>query len=151
MAHYLIYWKPSTVADGLHLPRLEYSASNQYDKLSVGDILWVVTSEGPDDLVLVGRQRVDHLVHREDAERRLRRRNLWDAELYAITDLPEEKVMLDISRQAGDLTFDGVVESLPAGFTGQHLQTMRRLDGGAAALLERLWARRGEAVARRPD
>ena len=148
MNHYMIYWKPSTVADGMHLPSIQYSASNQYDKVAVGDVLWIVTSEGPDDLVLVGRQRVDQLVHRPEAERILGKANLWDADTYAISSTPEEKSLLDISRWAGHLTFDGVVDSLPSGFTGQHLQTMRRLAYDSIILLERLWARRNEAMVR---
>ena len=55
---------------------------------------------------------------------------------------------MDISRSARVLSFDGTVETLPEGFTGRHLQTMRRRDHDAATLLERLWAKHDEAVAR---
>ena len=53
---------------------------------------------------------------------------------------------LDISRLASKLSIDGVVDALPEGFTGHHLQSMGRLDYDGANLLERLWARRSEAV-----
>jgi hypothetical protein len=147
MAHYMVYWKPSTVAESEHLPGIQYSASNQYDKLAVGDVIWVVTSEGADDLVLVGRQRVDHLMGRVEAERCLGMTDLWDATHYAISDMPEEKAILDISRWASRLTFDGRVESLPPGFSGQHLQTMRRLAVDSVTLLEWLWSRSSDVAA----
>lgn len=146
MAEYFVYWKPSTVADDQDFPMIDHSASDQYDRLAVRDILWIVTSEGPNDLVLVGRQRVDRVVGQEEAERFCRNNNLWKAKYHVITDEPEEKAMLDISRYTDELEFDGGVEMLPDGFTGRNLQQMRRLTRDSVMLLESLWARRKEAV-----
>jgi hypothetical protein len=39
MHHYLVYWKPSTVVENADAPLLGHSASNQYGKLAVGDVL----------------------------------------------------------------------------------------------------------------
>jgi len=146
MANYFVYWKPSTVMDNQDSPIIDHSASEQYDRLAVHDVLWIVTSEGANDLVIVGRQRVDRVVGQAEAERLLRNTHLWSAEFHVISDEPEEKAMLDISRYAHRLEFDGVVESLPAGFTGQHLQTMRRLTDDSSEFVEHLWARRHEAA-----
>jgi hypothetical protein len=110
-----------------------------------GDVLWIVTSEGPDDLLLVGRQRVDRIVGQAEAERITGSQNLWKAEYHAMSDDPEDKANLDISRSARRLTFDGSVDRLPRGFTGRNLQTIRRLDEGSGAILERLWAQRHDA------
>ncbi len=146
MAHYLSYWKPVTVAENEGSPMLEHSASDQYAKLSLGDVLWIVSSEGPNDLVLVGRLRADHVVEQTEAERILGSTGLWEATHHAISDEPEEKMNLDISRRAHDLGFDGVVEWLPEGFTGQHLQALRRLDFDSASLLDRIWAMHTDSV-----
>jgi hypothetical protein len=144
MAHYLVYWKAKTVADNESSVLLMHSASNQYEKVNVGDVLWIVSSEGPNDLVLVGRQSVDQLVGQLEAERTTNTRNLWAADRHAISKSPDEKANLNISPWAFDLEFDGGVDSLPEGFSGQHLQSIRRLTYSGINVLERLWARRNE-------
>ena len=144
MTHYLVYWEPSTVVDNESNPTLGHTASDQYGRVAVGDILWIVSSEERDDLVLVGRQRVDRILSQAEAERILGS-NLWEAKYHAICNEPEDMIMLDISRRAHELGFDGVVDCLPEGFTGQHLQSMRRLDYDSANMLEGLWGRRNEA------
>lgn len=151
MSHFLVYWKASTVIDNQDSPNIKHSASNQYDRIRVGDCLWIVTSEGPNDLVLVGRQRVDRIVGQLEAEQLLHSPNLWQAEYHAISNEPEEKVYLNISRWARRLLFEGVVEDLPTDFTGKNLQAMRCLYDGSARLLERLWARRHEAESATPE
>lgn len=150
MTHYLVYWKPTTVVENENWTALRHTASNQYGKVSPGDVLWIVTSEEPGDLVLVGRQCVDHVVGKLKAEEMLGTTGLWEADYHAICAEPEDKVNLDISRLASKLSFDGVVDALPEGFTGQHLQSMRRLDYDGANLLERLWARSGDVVESEP-
>jgi hypothetical protein len=110
----LKYWKPETVADSL--PTLSFSASNQSGKIRPGDVLWIVTSEGPEDLVLVGRQKVQRVVGRDEARKILRTARLWPADFYAISDEPEDKFPIDISRHAYDLSFDG-------GVTRSHFKT----------------------------
>jgi hypothetical protein len=144
MASYLVYWKPETVVAAQHLPSLKYSASKQYGKIRPGDVLWIVSSEEPDDLVLVGRQHVDRIAGEVEAKSLLGINDLWPADLYAISDSPEDKSNLPISRFASQLSFDGVVGELPQGFSGQHLQAIRRLDFDSAQLLERLWRDRDE-------
>lgn len=145
MAHYLAYWKPETaVVNDEGNPSLDHAASNQFGKVKPGDILWIVTSEGPGDLVLVGRLKVDKVVGQLEAERLTGSRDLWEADYHVICHSPEEKIYLDLSSRASRLSFEGAVDSLPEGFTGQHLQTMRRLDYHTEQYLEQLWARRNE-------
>lgn len=140
MTHYLKYWKPETVIANENMESLDHSASDQYDRVAIGDVLWIVTSEGPDDLVLVGRQRVDRIVSQTQAEAILGTSWLWEARYHAISNQPQPVVMVDISLYARRLGFEGTVEYLPEGFTGQHLQAMRRLDFESSGLLERLYA-----------
>lgn len=139
MRNFFVYWKPQTVVANQSTSELGHSASNQYDKLRIGDILWIVTSEEPDDLVLVGRQRVDRIVGKFEAAQILRNSRLWDADHHVVADSPEPVVNLDLSRHAHEFRFVGGTKSLPGGFTGQHLQTMRQLDYDSVNLLERLY------------
>jgi len=139
MSHYLVYWKPKTVADREHIPLLGHTASNQYGRLEIGDVLWVVTSEGANDLLLVGRQQVDHIVGQRTAEEMLGT-DLWEADYHVISDEPEYKENLNISPRADDITFVGDNPSLPDDFTGQHFQSMRQLDFSGVITLERIWA-----------
>jgi hypothetical protein len=136
--HFLLYWKPETVLVDQNQPVLTYVASQQLDKVRVGDVLWVVTSEESDDLILIGRLKVDRIVGQVEAEAIMGHKNLWKADSYAICDHPEEKMSLDISRWARSLRFEGGVDRLPEGFSGQHLQTMRSLDFSSARMLEKL-------------
>ncbi len=142
MSHYLVYWKAETVAADEHLTSLQHSASSQYGRLATHDVLWIVTSEAPDDLVLVGRQFVDHVVGQAEAQRRMLNTHLWEADYHVICDQPENKMNIDISSIANRLRFDGGVDELPEGFTGKNLQTMRRLDDRTAERLERIWENR---------
>ncbi|MBX7074014.1 MAG: hypothetical protein K1X71_12780 [Pirellulales bacterium] len=145
MTHYLVYWKPQTVIDHADQDYVGHSASDQYDRIATGDVLWIVSSERPGDLLLVARQRVDRVVNQQEAERVLQTTKLWPARFHVLSE-PGEKPMIDISRWALQLRFDGVVDSLPADFTGQHLQRMRRLDRESAQLMEELWADRHNVV-----
>ncbi|HZZ29469.1 MAG TPA: hypothetical protein VFE46_15835 [Pirellulales bacterium] len=142
MTYFLVYWKPDTVLADEVSPRLFHSASNQYHRVAVGDVLWIVTSEEPDDLLLVGRQRVDRVVGQQEAEQLTKSSTLWKAEYHVFCNTPEEKGNLNISGWARQLRFDGAVTQLPEGFSGQHLQTMRRIEDVSGELLERLWSQR---------
>jgi hypothetical protein len=139
MAHFLVYLKPGTVLADEHVANLPHSASNQYDRLSTRDVLWIVTSEGVDDLVLVGRQQVDRIVNQAEAEKLTLNRQVWQAKYHAVCDHPEQKMLIDISRRAMQLGFEGAIETLPSGFSGKNLQTMRRLDDDSAEMLQKIW------------
>lgn len=141
MTHYLIYWKPETSkfaytqTDEL----LCHSASEQYRKLGIGDVLWIVGCYEPDHLLLVGRQRVDRILSQHDADR-LYEEDLWEANYRAISNEPERPRRTDISSIARDLQFvSETANSLPRGFTGQHLQSMRRLDRESEKMMEEAW------------
>lgn len=109
-------------------------------------MLWIVTSEEPDDLLLMGRQRIDRMMNQTQADAHFDYSTIWRSKYHAITEEPEEIVNLTISHVAPQLRFDGTVESLPSGFTGQHLQRMRKLKPSAITLLEHLWMQRFDTV-----
>lgn len=142
MAHYLVYWKPNDyLLEWIGTPN-NHSASNQYDRVANGDTLWIVTSNGPDNLVLFGRQQAVEIVDHDTACRRLKTDDLWEADFHAITLNPEAYVYEDISDQArriGFQTKDDKNKNLPEGFTGRNLQRMRTLDADGIALLTEIW------------
>lgn len=146
MAHYLVYWKPATVVADRDVDVLRHAASNQFGRLATQDVLWIVTSEEPGDLVLVGRMRVDRVVNQAEAEKATLSNHLWQAEYHAICDSPEPKIILDITPLALALSFCGAIDELPEKFTGKNLQTMRQLDDESAEMLESVWNRKEQYI-----
>ena len=145
MSDFLLYWKPSTVdalpSDQTH----STAASDQFSRVGLkpGDVLWAVTSRSAGDLRLIARIGVhDVAMSREHAEALAGGRWLWsDANEFAIGDGEDARTAqdIDLSEVARRLVFEGGVDRLPRNFTGQHLQSMRRLSAESAALLERAW------------
>ena len=153
MPDYLFYWKPETVnATPEHGPLL-YSASDQFDRLASGDVLWIVTSQGRNDLRLVGRIAVMQVTSSQaEARAHVGRQDLWEAGWYALAD-PEQaqpKQDLSIGHIAAELRFEGTPDHLPADFSGQNLQSMRRLTTESADLLEQQWTSNAGRLRRNP-
>ena len=87
MAHYLFYWKPDTVDDAPGGTPLLYGASEQFERLTSGDVLWLVTSRSRGSLTLVGRLSVVRVTDsRSDAQVWVGRDDLWEASWYALSD-----------------------------------------------------------------
>jgi 5-methylcytosine-specific restriction enzyme A len=146
MAHYLLYWRPDTVRNMRSDTLLYYAGSDQFTRMHVapGDVLWGVTSFEPGDLRLVGRIQVSEVTtSRERASKLARGGWLWEHAGEFVFGTPETsrpKQDLDISEAATTLTFERNAERLPENFSGQHLQSMRRLTDASAGLLEQQWS-----------
>src|SRR5690348_11250761 len=70
MTQFLLYWRPDTLeADDPTRP--QWWAGSEWigkDDVKSGDVIWAVTSHGPNDLRLVARIGVERVVHsRQDA------------------------------------------------------------------------------------
>jgi hypothetical protein len=145
--HFLRYWIRH---DGdwsvLEQRLMTYSASNQYGRVSIGDVIWAVVRH-PDDnhLILVGRMTVDWIGNKLDASRRLQMavEAMYDAEVYVTCDNPESYAHIDINDVVSDLRFVSktndrldLIESL---VSPQQLQTMRELAPQSAYLLGEFW------------
>lgn len=144
MAEYLSYWRPSTVVDEVGEP-IDHSGSEQFGRLEPGDVLWFVSVLNR-RLHLIGRQVVARVVSRSEAKAILGHDNVWPATYVAVAK-PDEIMVAkrrDISKIASQLRFEGHVDRLPPNFTGQSLQTMRRLRPKSADLLERVLRERSE-------
>ncbi len=137
--HFLLYWVPESARQALRDGSIAYAASNQLNRVSARDTLWIVTSERG-KLFRIGNIEVDTVVKREEAEQLLGNAHLWPADFYAIARKPQKTKKVDITDLAERIAFRSkrsklVVSSgrVPA----QQLQAMRKLTGDAAELLSR--------------
>jgi hypothetical protein len=136
MSDYLFYWRPGTPRGGL----LDHIASNQLTRVSRGDHLWVVTIDG-ERLILFGKMTVDAIVSQREAERRLKTKDIWEAESHALPKEGNAEPManIELGERASQLRFHGTKDRLPADFSGSNLQSMRLLTTTSADLLEKVW------------
>lgn len=125
---------------------MTYSASNQYDRVSIGDVIWAVVRRSSDNhLILVGRMTVDWIGSKLDALTRLEMtlEELWDADIYITCDNPEPYDHIDINDVAAALRFVSKTNDRLALVEGlvspQQLQTMRELTLQSAHLLGEIW------------
>ena len=149
MADFLVYWLPSRVEAADH--PLRHVASGQLGRVDPGDILWVVTIKDG-RLILVLRFPVGRVVGEDEARRLLGTSDFRQAKLHAIStrkqliDLRE----VDITDVALSLRFKGAKDRLPIRYSGQHLQTLRRLKDGSSRLLQQAWDRTPRGPANGP-
>ena len=147
--HFLKYWLYSTVEAELASedPLLDFSASDQYNRVSAEDTIWFVTAMPRNmRLFLFGRMHVGWTGRREDAARLLGRSvdELWDAS-YCVIPYPHSAEMydlIDITGIADDLRFISPTgkDRLPAQNHAQALQAMRVLTPESVALLDDAWS-----------
>jgi hypothetical protein len=153
MPDLLLYWRPETVdATESDFP-LTYAGSAQFDRVTSGDVLWVVTSRARGHLELVARIEVERLTaDRGEAHTWIGRQTLWESPTYAlgVQDGARPKQNTDISDLALDLRFEGDPDRLPQMFSGQHLQSMRLLTAESAATLEDRWIETHRLARRNP-
>jgi hypothetical protein len=141
MAEFLKYWLPSTYAERYSAGQpLRYVASSQLQRAQAGDRIWICTVDD-ECLRLIGYVDINVLGDRMLARSLLRDLDLWEADLYAIArpDAWQSARYIDISCLAADLAFEGDRDKLPSNFTGQHLQSMRKLTPASAGMLRAIW------------
>jgi len=122
--------------------------SNQFSRVSPGDVIWVVTVRAG-ELFLLGKLHVGEITDRSGAMKRLGKTNVWGAkDFYAIADrgtvgplqqisvhdLAKEIRFESANPETGKLTLDDK-NKVNAG----QLQTMRILKGSSAGLLQERW------------
>ena len=154
--YYTQYWSKNDGAreeqkQNLKGELLDHTSGNQFrGKWDVrpGDFVYIVTvSKGL--LYLISRIEVDQVCSREEAEKRLGRTDLYDAEYHLIakpgTELPMQfnrKVSLAMTRQLRFLTPKGIIKPLvfspSAGLDKQTLRGVRRLTPASAFKLDGL-------------
>ncbi len=149
--HFLLYWKPATADEVLAAGGpLRYAASNQFDRVKAGDVVWPVTCRNG-ELRLLGRVAVARVVGRGEAEEALGREGLWDADWYALAEGGTGTAReVSLRAVAEGLRFDS-----PGGknrlaleegsVSPKQLQAMRKLTATSVAVLEAAWEARGVA------
>lgn len=145
--HFLRYWISH---DGdwsvLEQPDMRYSASNQYDRVELGDVIWAVIRNPSDHhLILVGRMTIDWIGSKLEASMRLgmNLEDMWDADTYATTDNPEPYDHIDINEYASELRFISSTNDRLNMVNGlvspQQLQAMRELTPQSVLLMQDIW------------
>jgi hypothetical protein len=121
---------------------ITYAASNQYDRVKVGDTVWLVSVRSG-RLRLVGRVVVGQVTDRDGAARALGTDRLWDADHYILPapNTIRQVADIDIHHLAPLLRFrsavgsDRLVLDQDGAVNGQQLQAMRVLGGESPRLL----------------
>jgi hypothetical protein len=136
---YLSYWRSDTI-DQLPKPfLLNHGASNQYDRVSTGDTVWIVTVRNG-DLRLVGNILVDLVTTYDEARIILNTDSLWPAKYHIISTQENAMTSCDLSLSdiVGELRFDHEDDRLhPENglIDAQQVRVMRPLTTESGALL----------------
>jgi predicted HNH restriction endonuclease len=146
-------WRWKTVLGDLSGPdpRCAYAGSNQFERLSVGDRLWIVTiprsfGDTGHELRLVGRLRVGRITRDADEVRRIAGGSEpWPAEWHVIAQegTAEPLHLISLNGIAGALRFQSPNDRLTlteGGVDARQLQAMRELTAESVAMLEALWS-----------
>lgn len=154
MRHFLQYWKVQQADENSDKP-LEHTASAQFEKVSAGDVLWIVTIRNH-HLKLLGRLHVAKLVSQQEAERHFNDEALYEAQFHAIAkDGTVEKIReIETQDLAIQLRFnsdrDRLTLARPGRTDGKQLQSIRELTNESVALLEARWNKEGTTVRNPP-
>jgi hypothetical protein len=148
MQSFLYYWKPQTVDEERDRGELlNHSASEQFDRVQVGDHVWHATVRDG-ELSIIGRIIVGHVVDQEGAARLLGKKSdeLWARphHIVAETNTAEPIREVRIPQLSASLRFEGPHDRLAVD-NGKvsvfQLRAMRTLTLGSAAELERAYVR----------
>lgn len=158
--HVLKYWLYSAVERHMKTSQgvINYSASDQYHRLDVGDHLWAVTMPPKTQILLLfGGMTIGWMGDRVEAAQRLgthpdalRRPNIH---VLADPATVEPYELIDITEIALDLRFDSALgrDHLPERSWPQALQTMRVLSAETVSLLREVWYTSGKSLNSTPD
>ena len=117
MANWMVYWRFETfMTSVIQGGKIDHTASQQYKRIAVGDVLWIVTLNTLKELILLGRQEVDRITDQDTAERLLQE-DLWESDYHVITKKPTPKVRIsftakEIARFPAPLPASIIVTSL---------------------------------------
>ncbi len=141
--HYLVYWRPSTLAGYTPEHLVNHAASNQFQKIKPKDVLWIVSApEG--QLHLLGQLTVGRVVGQKEAERSVGH-SLWEANFHALAAQGAANTIrwIPLRGIAGKLRFASTTSSRLAvrgGLTnGQQMQALRQLTDESISLLRAAW------------
>jgi hypothetical protein len=145
--YFLQYWLSRQLDTELALKApLVHSGSNQFDRVSPGDIVWIVSVRDKGHLQLVGPIFVDRIVDQQEAKR-LFGPGVWNASHHIVAkDGTEtqirEKGLKEIATQLRFISTSGRDRLILSNgqVDGKQLQTLRRLTVASAELLHSIWS-----------
>jgi hypothetical protein len=139
--HFLMYWREDQIANQLQKDELNYAGSNQFNRLSIGDVVWIAGRTKKASLVTVGPLLVAEIIGQKEAEKRLPLKP-WEATHHVINmENPFKPKDIDLTPILNQLEFDsgsGTKLNLETPI-GQQLQPMRRLTDQSVRLIQSLW------------
>ena len=144
--HFLHYWKPSTARAEADTKVLNHTASNQFKRVSEGDIVWLVTVRDG-SLELIGKVKTSLICDQQEAadHLELEPEDLWEASHHIIAeDGGLAPVFVVIQKIASKLRFvSSTGRSALALVDGKvnpsQLQTMRELSKESSEMLEQIF------------
>jgi hypothetical protein len=150
--HFLQYWKSKQVDHEIATSHiLIHSGSEQLNKVTSGDILWIVTVR-QSHLYLVGRLVVGEIISYEEAKKRFHS-NVWEAEHHAVAKSSTEEPINEVSLMsiAQSLRFISTthrdrLDIYDGKIDGKQLQAIRQLTPQSAFSIERIWTGIGQAT-----
>jgi hypothetical protein len=144
--HFIQYWKSEQADRELATePMLFHSASEQLNRVNVGDVVWIVTLRPQGQLNLIGRLSVGHVTTFEEAKKQLG--NVWEATYHVIAESGSEQSLREISLMplAEELRFISSTQRdrlvvIDGKVDGKQLQSLRQLTPESSVYMERLWS-----------
>lgn len=139
--HFFVYWSKDQILDALQVPELDHAASNQFHRLSVGDVIWIVGSLERNRLVTIGPLFVAEIVGQAEAEARLPY-DPWEASYHVLNiEKAVKPRKIDLTPVLSQLEFLSATSpklNLEKPI-GQQMQTMRQLTDQTVRLVQSLW------------
>lgn len=138
----LAYWRPDTADRELARDQpLNHAASEQFERASVGDTLWIVTVRSG-ELFLLGKLIIGTLTDAAGAQAILGTTDLWEADHHVIAEAGTAVIPREVSLTAvaSRIRFESATSShltvADGRVNAQELQTMRVLTPESATLLQ---------------
>jgi hypothetical protein len=137
MVNYTSYWKPKTAKNPHNsINPINHSASEQYKRVLVNDVLWILTVEDR-KLFLLGAGQVEKVMNDAEAVEKFGD-GIWEAGFHvAFTEPYVPLQWRDITAIAPEIRFEGPKATLPQDSSkwANSLQAMRKLTGNSVDLL----------------
>lgn len=152
MTHFTTYWKDDQVSANLGEP-INYAASEQFSKVQVGDVVWIVNIQtGTGAFRLIGKIVVDAVLDEAGMERRYPGESLYDASLFAcaVKGQEERGRTIPIDSHATEIRFEGASPTLElrnGKVYAQQVRRLRTLTSDTASLFEEIWLQFSQATA----
>jgi hypothetical protein len=151
--HFVQSWKPRQVDREVATGQpLQHSGSEQLNRVTPGNIVWIVTVRPQGQLHLVGRLVVGEIISYEEAKKRFGS-NVWEARYHAVAHSGTDEPISELSLMsiADSLRFISKthrdrLDIVGSKVDGKQLQQIRELTPESASSIQRIWYGIGQAA-----